>query len=188
MTFGYERSIIKSELKFIFHSPLIPSTGGYGETKEEKMKNFKKLILVVLFGFMAFFMVACQKNSEIERNRDVVEILYERVLPVVSPQYDDPTSFLVFSYDHGGHTPSCKKIDENKWIASVDLPYSNSSNMVSVLDAKIVKSYISTGRRFYVRIRGQDQWIELTRITPHSHGDGEQAEFILNAGVICVNF
>jgi len=56
------------------------------------------------------------------------------------------------------------------------------------MDQRIVKEFAYTGRRFFVRIRGQDQWVELTRITPHFQNNGEQAEFVLKAGVIITNF
>lgn len=70
----------------------------------------------------------------------------------------------------------------------VELPYSNSPNMVAVVDDRVVRELAHTGRKFYARIRGQDQWLELTRVTPHFDGPGEQAEFVLKAGVIIVNF
>jgi len=60
--------------------------------------------------------------------------------------------------------------------------------MIFVMDQRIVKEFAYTGRRFFVRIRGQDQWVELTRITPHFQNNGEQAEFVLKAGVIITNF
>jgi len=155
-----------------------------------KLKNF---VIMALFAFAAFMVVSCKSdsvNGGEGKSYDTVEILYERVFPIVSPQYNDPTGFNLFSYDHGGHTLSCKKIGENQWMASIDLPYSNSPNMVFVMDAKIIASdvFAHAGRKFSVRIRGQDQWIEVTRITPQFDGYGEQAEFILKGGVIITNF
>ena len=155
--------------------------------------NLKNFMVMALFAFAAFMVVSCKSdsvNGGEGKSYDTVEILYERVFPIVSPQYNDPTGFNLFSYDHGGHSPSWKKIDENKWMGSIDLPYSNSANVVYVMDAKIIESdvFAYTGRKFFVRIRGQDQWAEVTHISPHFNGDGEQAEFILKAGIIVTNF
>ena len=160
-----------------------------------KLKNF---VVVILFVFVAGFgFVSCKSDifggGEEGKTRDVVEIMYERVLPVLCPYgcagSQDPDGFFVYNYDHGGHNShSWQQVSENKWMGVVDLPYSNSPNMVTVIDPKVIKEYALTGRRFYVRIRGQDQWLELTRVTPYFNGDGEQAEFVLKAGVIITNF
>jgi len=154
-----------------------------------KIKNF---VLVVLFVFVAGFgFVSCKSDLIRGENReaDTVEILYERVLPVVSPQYDDPTGLGIFSNNYGGLGCRLEKVGENKWMGSIDLRYTKMPYMVFVLDGKIVKSFAYTGRKLSVRIRGQDQWIELTRVVPFYYdGAGEQAEFILNAGVIIANF
>ena len=101
----------------------------------------------------------------------------------------DPDGFFVYNYDHGGHNShSWQQVSENKWMGVVDLPYSNSPNMVAVFDDRVVRELAHTGRKFYARIRGQDQWLELTRVTPFFDGPGEQAEFVLKAGVIVTNF
>ena len=158
-----------------------------------KLKNY---VVVALFAFAAFMVVSCKSDSANGgegKTYDTVEIMYERVLPVLCPYGclggQDPSGFTVYSYDHGGHSGhSWQQVSENKWMGVVDLPYSNSPNMVFIMDQKVVKEYVFTGRRIYARIRGQDQWIELTRITPQFDGYGEQAEFILKAGVIITNF
>jgi len=154
-----------------------------------KIKNF---VLVVLFVFVAGFgFVSCKSDLIRGENReaDTVEILYERVLPVVSPQYDDPTGLGIFSNNYGGFSCRLEKVGENKWMGSIDLRYTKMPYMVFVMDARVFRDgYVYTGRKFFVRIRGQDQWIELTRVVPIYDGEGEQAEFILNAGVIIANF
>ena len=163
------------------------------------MKNFKNYVVVVLFVFVVGFgFVSCKSDifggGEEEKTRDVVEIMYERVLPDLCPLgmcmgVQEPSGFSVYSYDHGGHSGhSWQQVSENKWTGVVDLPYSNSPNMVTIMDQKVVKEFAYTGRRIYARIRGQDQWLELTRVTPYFNGAGEQAEFILKAGVIIVKF
>ena len=159
-----------------------------------KLKNFG---IMALFAFAAFMVVSCKSDSANGgegKTYDTLEIMYERVLPDLCPAYlcmgiRDPDGFSVFNYDHGGHSShSWQKISENKWTGVVDLPYSNSPNMIFVMDQRIVKEFAYTGRRFYVRIRGQDQWVEITRVTPHFQNNGEQAEFVLKAGVIITNF
>ena len=160
-----------------------------------KIKNF----VVILFVFVAGFGLFSCKSDLVHgngegRTYDTIEIMYERVLPDLCPSgmcmgVQDPSGFSVYSYDHGGHSGhSWQQIAENKWTGVVDLPYSNSPNMVTVMDQKVVKEYVFTGRRIYARIRGQDQWVELTRVTPQFDGYGEQAEFILKAGIIITNF
>ena len=158
--------------------------------------KLKKFVVMALFAFAAFMVVSCKSDSANGgegKTYDTIEIMYERVLPNLCPYGcigdKDPDGFNVYNYDHGGHSShSWQKIAENKWTGIVDLPYSNSPNMVAVMDPRIVKEFAYTGRRFYVRIRGQDQWIEITRVTPHSNSSGEQAEFVLKAGVIIVDF
>ena len=150
---------------------------------------------MALFAFAAFMVVSCKSDSANGgegKTYDTIEIMYERVLPDLCPNcysIQDPGSFTVYSYDHGGHNShSWQKVAENKWMGAVDLPYGNSPNMVAVFDDRVVKKLAYTGRKLYARIRGQDQWIELIRVTPYFNGDGEQAEFILKAGVIITNF
>ena len=159
--------------------------------------NLKNFMVMALFAFAAFMVVSCKSDSANGgegKTYDTIEIMYERVLPDLCPAYlcmgvRDPSGFSVYSYDHGGHSGhSWQQIAENKWTGVVDLPYSNSPNMVTIMDQKVVKEFAYTGRRIYARIRGQDQWLELTRVTPYFNGAGEQAEFILKAGVIIVNF
>ena len=159
-----------------------------------KLKNY---VVVALFAFAAFMVVSCKSDSANGgegKTYDTIEIMYERVLPDLCPAYlcmgvRDPSGFSVYSYDHGGHSGhSWQQIAENKWTGVVDLPYSNSPNMVTIMDQKVVKEFAYTGRRIYARIRGQDQWLELTRVTPYFNGAGEQAEFILKAGIIITNF
>ena len=150
---------------------------------------------MALFAFAAFMVVSCKSDSANGgegKTYDTIEIMYERVLPDICPRcmgVQEPDGFKVYKYDHGGHSShSWQQVSENKWMGVVELPYSNSPNMVSVVDQKVVKEFAYTGRKFYVRIRGQDQWVELTRVTPHFQNNGEQAEFVLKAGVIIVNF
>ena len=152
---------------------------------------------MALFAFAAFMVVSCKSDSANGgegKTYDTIEIMYERVLPDLCPfgmcmGIRDPDAITVFNYDHGGHTThSWQQVSENKWMGVVDLPYSNSPNMVFVMDQRVTKEFAYTGRRFYVRIRGQDQWIELTRVVPFYDGDGAQAEFVLKAGVIITNF
>ena len=158
-----------------------------------KLKNF---VIMALFAFAAFMVVSCKSDSANGgegKTYDTIEIMYERVLPDLCPLgcmgFRDPDGLSVFNYDHGGHTThSWQQVSENKWMGVVDLPNSNSPNMIFVMDQRIVKEFAYTGRRFFVRIRGQDQWVELTRITPHFQNNGEQAEFVLKAGVIITNF
>ena len=158
-----------------------------------KLKNY---VVVALFAFAAFMVVSCKSDSANGgegKTYDTIEIMYERVLPVLCPYgcigSQDPAGFSVYSYDHGGHSShSWQQVSENKWVGVVDLPYSNSPNMVYVMDQKVVREFAYTGRKFYARIRGQDQWIELTRVVPFYDGTGEQSEFILKGGVIITNF
>lgn len=161
------------------------------------MKNFKNFVVVVMILVAVLGFVSCKSdlvNGGEGKTYDTVEIMYERVLPDLCPSgmcagVQDPSSFSVYNYDHGGHNShSWQQIAENKWTGVVDLPYSNSPNMVSLIDQKVIKEYTHIGRKFYARIRGQDQWLELTRVTPYFNGDGEQAEFVLKAGVIITNF
>ena len=155
-----------------------------------KLKNFVIVVMFVLV--VGFGFVSCK--SDLVKTYDTIEIMYERVLPDLCPSgicvgVQDPAGFSVYSYDHGGHSShSWQQVSENKWVGVVDLPYSNSPNMVFIADQKGVKEFSYTGRKFYARIRGQDQWIELIRVTPQFDGYGEQAEFILKAGVIITNF
>ena len=161
------------------------------------MKNFKNFVIVVMFVLVVGFgLISCKSdlvNGGEGKTYDTIEIMYERVLPVLCPYgcigSQDPDGFFVYNYDHGGHNShSWQQIAENKWTGIVDLPYSNSPNMVSVVDQKVVKEFAYTGRKIYARIRGQDQWIEITRVTPDFQNNGEQAEFVLKAGVIVTNF
>ena len=150
---------------------------------------------MALFAFAAFMVVSCKSDSANGgegKTYDTIEIMYERVLPDLCPncyRLGDPVGFSVYNYDHGGHNShSWQKVAENKWMGVVELPYSNSPNMVAVFDDRVVRELAHTGRRIYARIRGQDQWLELTRVTPYFNGPGEQAEFVLKAGVIVTNF
>jgi hypothetical protein len=152
------------------------------------MKRFEKLILVVLIGFVLIFMGACKKSSEIERISDIVEIKYERMKPIISPQWEDPTGLLLFHSTYGAIIPSLTKISESEWTTAIELQYSAGKYAASLIDAKIVKEYIFTAYKISVRIQGESGWKELTHRVPHTQGNGEQAEFIINESGIHVEF
>ena len=84
-----------------------------------KLKNY---VVVALFAFAAFMVVSCKSDSANGgegKTYDTIEIMYERVLPVLCPYGcigdKDPDGFNVYNYDHGGHSShSWQKIAENK--------------------------------------------------------------------------
>jgi hypothetical protein len=145
------------------------------------MKRFEKLILVVLLGFVLIFMGACKKSSEIERNSDMVEFMYVRIYPVISPENNDPTAISVFNTRYGGRNfRFTEKISENQWVTTGEIEYGGGIYMVFLVDAKVTKKYDIIARKIFIRISGATEWIELTCIRPNFSGDGEQAEFLIN--------
>jgi hypothetical protein len=146
------------------------------------MKKFEKLILFVLLSFVFIFMGACKKNPEIERNSDMVQLMYVRIYPVISPESDDPIAISMYNTYYGGvNFRITEKISENQWVTMErEVQYSSGPYMVSILDAKIMKEYTHIARKIFIRISGVTEWIELTCIKPHIGGSGEQAEFFIN--------
>jgi hypothetical protein len=149
------------------------------------MKKNVFLIFLVCFACITFLLVSpsCKSPSSPEpiKTSDILEFMYERVLPIIFPEYPDPDGFTIFNDDGGGRNPhNWHKIAENKWMAEDELKYTGSQYMIWLNDPKVTGVYVPIARKISARIKGQE-WIELTCIKPNLFEDGEQAEFILDA-------
>ena len=146
----------------------------------------RRKMLIFLLGVMLCVPVfqTCKSPNSPEpiKTSDVLEFMYERVLPIVFPGHSDPNGFTIFNDDGGGRNPhSWHKIAENKLMAEDELKYTGSQYMIWLSDPCVVPVQISIARKICVKIKGSSEWIELTRIKPNLFQDGEQAEFILDS-------
>jgi hypothetical protein len=107
--------------------------------------------------------------------------MYERVLPVISPQSEDPSELQLFNEDYGGKTLKLTKTAANQWTVEAEVKYSGGQYIVFLIDPKVIKEYTHIARKIYIRIKGKSDWIELTCIRPNTFSTGEQAEFIIDA-------
>ena len=145
----------------------------------------RRKILIFLLGVMlCMFIQTCKSPNSPEpiKTSDVLEFMYERVMPIIAPEYQDPDGFTIFNDDGGGRNPhNWHKIAENKWMAEDELKYTGSEYMIWLSDPKVISTYVPIARKISARIKGQE-WIELVTIKPFYYGTGgEQAEFILDA-------
>jgi len=120
-------------------------------------------------------------NKPPTKDRDTVEFMYERVLPVISPQSEDPSELQLFNEDYGGKTLKLTKTAANQWTVEAEVKYSGGQYIVFLIDPKVIKEYTHIARKIYIRIKGKSDWIELTCIRPNTFSTGEQAEFIIDA-------
>lgn len=146
----------------------------------------KRKIFLICFACATFLLVSpsCKSPSSPKpiKSSDFLEFLYERVLPIIAPEYPDPDGFCIFNDDGGGRNPhNWHKIAENKWMAEDELKYTGSQYRIWLSDWKVTGTYVPIARKISARIKGQE-WIELVTKKPLYDGsEGEEAEFILDA-------
>lgn len=146
----------------------------------------RRKILIFLLGvvFCVPVFQTCKSPSSPEpiKTSDILEFMYERVLPIIAPEYPDPDGFTIFNDDGGGRNPhNWHKIAENKWMAEDELKYTGSQYRIWLSDWKATGTYVPIARKIFARIKGQE-WIELVTVGPLYDGsEGEEAEFILDA-------
>ena len=155
------------------------------------MRGKRILILILL---VILLIPSCNILREEEENPlvcgGIVELLYERVLPVRDPWADDlPGGGDVFHPAYGGRSFEFRKIGPNKYIANLyflkcdPYPYE-----VWVSDSRVVgpSEFKSVARKIYLRIKGKTDWVELTCIVPNRRCDpgSKEAKFLIEGDMI----
>lgn len=117
-----------------------------------------------------------------------LEILYERVLPVIRTYYYKDITDSKPSIYHGilgGQDPSLW-IDagNNKWKSSIELTHHKLPYYICVYDYEVIRIseedyFLPIARKLCVRAKGQSDWIELTCIEENKPFNGEWAAFLV---------
>ena len=155
----------------------------------------RKIFLIpTLLVLILITLPSCNILREEEENPlvcgGIVELLYERVLPVKNPWADDlPGGGDVFHPVYRLRSFEFRKIGPNKYIANLyflkcdPYPYE-----VWVSDSRVVgpSEFKSVARRIYLRIKGKTDWVELKCIVPNPRCDpgSEEAKFLIKENMI----
>ncbi len=149
-----------------------------------EVKKRLSLLFVVLALFSLFSCNGPTAPNLPTKNSDVVELLYERVKPVVAPNGPDPKGFGLSSPSGSGIRPSWQQVGEGAWMGEAVLGYTYSSAnpyRVNVTDGKTgMGSDMVQARKISARVKGQSEWIELTKIVPSRDFTCEEAVFLLD--------
>jgi len=151
---------------------------------------FKKMFVIFAVLFFVFFMAACylpNKPDLPEKSYDQVEFMYQRTMPIISPNNPDPSGMTVWHERFGGGNPSCwSSIGPDQWVCSMRLDYDQVPYHIYLIDGKVISEYVSIARTIFARIHGQNDWIQL--ITIERHSSDEEAKFILDKNGIHATF
>jgi len=150
----------------------------FGAQQDSLKPTYKKTIPVA-------YPILVNKITTPEKTRDVVEFMYERIYPVVSPEDSWlPTWFEIYNPKVEVGSCRCNKIAENRWVGEQELEYCYYKYSIDVNDYALSTGPIrkSIAKRLFARIKGDANWIELTFVTEDEYG--EHAFFILNKGKI----
>ena len=142
----------------------------------------KKMLIVLIL--MAFF-VGCKLfngPSDPGKSYDTVEFMYQRVLPIVNPSGPDP-SWAMWGEGFsgsitGGNLSEWHSTGLNEWQGWGVMNYSQYGHYVWTGDGKVRFSG-GTATKFFVRIQGQQNWIELP-VEQNGLGEGEWAKFFID--------
>jgi hypothetical protein len=122
------------------------------------------------------------------KSYDTVEFMYQRVLPIINPSAPDPTGAMWgegFSGSiTGGKLSDWCSTGLNEWQGWGVMNYSQYGHYVWTGDGK-VRPYGAIATKFFARIQGQQNWIELP-VEQNGLVDGEWAKFLFNKGVLSV--
>ena len=120
------------------------------------------------------------------------EILYERVLPIISPEQPDPTgnSFTTWNPKlKGRNSNGMIQIDTNKWMAEIVLEDSATEYYIWLNDKKVVQvnwgeAIPVVAERISMRLKGETSWVELKCVEKNGiTTDGKWAKFFANKGI-----
>lgn len=135
---------------------------------------------IFLFGFLLLFLVAC-KDIPFEKTYDIYEFMYQRVMPIVNPEGNDPRYLMVDYIKIGGKNVHLKQTGDNEWMGETILDYNISSQnpyYVRPCDDKVG----AVAKDVFIRIKGQQDWIKLTLLKLH-----EEVSGIYWAAVFCLD-
>lgn len=143
----------------------------------------KRMFIFMLALVLAVFFQGCKSpvgpDGDGGQTEGTIEILYERVLPIIWPEQPNPTAFSVFSDTFGGKTEKWVSGGGDRWQGEVTLHFGYWCAFVC--DFKVTPTTSeSVARKISARIKGQSEWIELTNIQPHYNTGGEWAFFLLD--------
>lgn len=138
----------------------------------------KKILIFLVM--LVFVLAACKESPEIpEKTYDTVEFMYQRVKPIIHPEWNDPSCFMIWRNNGGGMNLRLTLTGHDEWRAEGTLDYTSSQNPYYIwVDDQKVKEWAED---IFARIKGQQEWIKLTLIKPNgNHPLGEWAVFCLD--------
>lgn len=152
--------------------------------------TFKPLLAIFIVMLIGSFYGNCKKTpNEPETPKKIdgtFEIIYERVLPIISP--NNPDTWGIASIWHpslgGRNSGNGVYLGDNKWKSDVYLTFSRTAYSIYFIDMKVTKEYEGVARKISMRLKGKSEWTELVCIVTNPNHEGEAAEFIAdNLGV-----
>jgi hypothetical protein len=119
-----------------------------------------------------------------EKTDDMIEFMYRRDLPIITPNNPDTKGCSIWNDVYGGLILDWTQISQNQWTCSVGLRYDKSPYYIFTVDGKVITGYSSVAKTFFARVKGQADWIQLTTIEPNLRLTGEWAKFYLYHDVL----
>ena len=153
----------------------------------------RKILILIIFSILICALFTnCGKNplgpEDPSEMAGTIEILYERVCPVINPYADDPSGCMLYHWKYKfKESSNFVKIEENKFKAEVYLVCDLQPYEIWTVDGKIMQEYFTIGKKFYLRVKGSSNWIELTCVVKNNHSESPKstaAKFIFNHGRI----
>jgi len=147
-------------------------------------------ILIIFSILICTLFTNCGKNplgpEDPSEMGGTIEILYERILPIVNPYAGEPTGAAMVYHWKYKFKRSSKfvKVGENKWKAEIYLLCDPQPYYIDKLDAAVTIEYRTIARKFSLRVKGEERWTELKCVVNNPTGPGESAKFIFNHGRI----
>ena len=136
--------------------------------------------------FLARFVTGCKNifgpsDPASTKTEDVIEFMYERTLPIISPNESDTKGCNIWSYVFAGFTIYWEQqVAPNQWTCQQALKYTSSPYYFYLIDGKVISEYTHIARTVFARIRGQANWIQLTAIENNFQVEGEWTKFLLD--------
>ncbi len=145
--------------------------------------KMKKISFFLIWAMVGLFAIACKSVTNPEppqKTNDIVEFMYVRDLPIISPGDPDTKGSSIWSDEFKGiNMPPWTPAGQNTWGTEKTLYYSKKLYHIYTIDMKVTNGYVAVADTFYARVKGTQDWIKLST---SSKGDivGKWADFYLN--------